>query len=66
MVCSKKRDVSDLTYIAGNTLGIIKDVIESFVREGEGSGIILGGNFPAALVQCDGNGEVSEIGGQTE
>ena len=66
MVCGKESDISDLAYIAGNAFGIIEDVIEGLVCKGEGSGIILGGNFPAALVQCDGNGEVSEIGGQTE
>jgi hypothetical protein len=49
MVCGKEGDVSDLAYIAGNAFGIIKDVIESLVREGEASGIILGGNFPAKL-----------------
>jgi hypothetical protein len=49
MVCGKESDVSDLAYIAGNAFGIIEDVIEGFVREGEGSGIIVGGNFPAKL-----------------
>jgi len=34
VVCGKEGDVSDLAYIAGNTFGIIEDVIEGLVRKG--------------------------------